>query len=66
MARAMVRLASDYGLSQRLSRGARRTAEALDWGREVERLDQSYREICERPARATTSPQANPKEQLAR
>jgi phosphatidylinositol alpha 1,6-mannosyltransferase len=50
MARAMVRLAGDYGLSQRLSRGARRTAEALDWGREIERLDQSYREVCERPA----------------
>jgi phosphatidylinositol alpha 1,6-mannosyltransferase len=66
MARAMVRLAGDYGLSQRLSRGARRTAEGLDWAREVERLDQSYREICERTAPATTSSSSSPKEQLAR
>jgi glycosyltransferase involved in cell wall biosynthesis len=64
MARAMVRLTGDYGLTQRLSRGARRTAEALDWGREVERLDQSYREVRERPALATLS-RSNPREQLA-
>jgi phosphatidylinositol alpha 1,6-mannosyltransferase len=64
MARAMVRLASDYGLSQRLSRGARRTAEALDWGREVERLDQSYREICQRSAPAGAN-RSSPREQLA-
>jgi glycosyltransferase involved in cell wall biosynthesis len=64
MARAIVRLAGDYGLAQRLSRGARRTAEALDWGREVERLDESYREIRQRPALATSS-RSNPREQLA-
>jgi phosphatidylinositol alpha 1,6-mannosyltransferase len=64
MARAMVRLAGDYGLSQRLSRGARRTAEALEWSREVERLDQSYREVRAQPAPATAS-RSSPREQLA-
>jgi phosphatidylinositol alpha 1,6-mannosyltransferase len=47
MAQAMVRLATEGGLAQRLSRGARRTAEALTWEREMERLDRSYREVCE-------------------
>ena len=47
MARAMVRMAGDWGLTQRLSRGARRTAEGLTWERELDRLDQSYREVCE-------------------
>jgi glycosyltransferase involved in cell wall biosynthesis len=47
MAAAMVRLAEDWGLAQRLSRGARRTAEALTWERELDRLDLSYREVCE-------------------
>jgi phosphatidylinositol alpha 1,6-mannosyltransferase len=46
MARAMVRLAEDWGLTQRLARGARRTAEALTWERELDRLDLSYREVC--------------------
>jgi phosphatidylinositol alpha 1,6-mannosyltransferase len=46
MARAMVRLAEDWGLTQRLARGARRTAEALTWERELNRLDLSYREVC--------------------
>jgi glycosyltransferase involved in cell wall biosynthesis len=47
MAQAMVRLAGERGLTQRLSRAARRTAEELTWKREMERLDRSYREICE-------------------
>lgn len=47
MARAMVRLAGDGPLRQRLARGARRTAEGLSWDREMERLDCSYREVCE-------------------
>ena len=47
MARAMVRLAEDWGLTQRLAQGARRTAEALTWERELNRLDSSYREVCE-------------------
>ena len=46
MAGAMVRLAENYGLTQRLARGARRTAEALTWERELDRLDLSYREVC--------------------
>lgn len=48
MARAMVRLAEEWGLRDRLSRGARRTAEALSWDGELARLDRSYREVCER------------------
>jgi glycosyltransferase involved in cell wall biosynthesis len=46
MASAMARLASDKALAQRLSRGARATAEELTWEREMERLDRSYREVC--------------------
>lgn len=46
MARAMVRLAEDWALTQRLACGARRTAEALTWERELDRLDLSYREVC--------------------
>ncbi len=53
MAHAMVALAGDYGLSRRLARGARRTAERLSWEREMERLDQSYREVCEDFAQAS-------------
>jgi glycosyltransferase involved in cell wall biosynthesis len=47
MATAMVRLAEDWALTQRLSRGARRTAESLTWERELDRLDLSYREVCQ-------------------
>lgn len=47
MAAAMVRLAEDWALTQRLSRGARRTAESLTWDSELDRLDVSYREVCE-------------------
>ncbi|MGH7526168.1 MAG: glycosyltransferase family 4 protein, partial [Gemmatimonadales bacterium] len=43
MATAMVKLAGEWGLAQRLARGARRTAEGLTWEREMERLDLSYR-----------------------
>jgi phosphatidylinositol alpha 1,6-mannosyltransferase len=46
MAHMMVKLASDIGLTQRLGRGARGTAEELTWEREMERLDLSYREVC--------------------
>jgi phosphatidylinositol alpha 1,6-mannosyltransferase len=45
MARAMLRLAGDRRLAQELARGARRTAEALTWELEMERLDSSYREV---------------------
>jgi phosphatidylinositol alpha 1,6-mannosyltransferase len=47
MARAMVLLAGEYELTRRLSRAARRTAESLSWERELDRLDASYREVCE-------------------
>jgi phosphatidylinositol alpha 1,6-mannosyltransferase len=47
MARAMVQLVRDTGLARRLSAGARATAEQLTWEREIERLDRSYREVCE-------------------
>jgi phosphatidylinositol alpha 1,6-mannosyltransferase len=49
MARAMVALATEPGLTRRLATGARLTAEALTWEREMERLDQSYREVCGDP-----------------
>ena len=43
---AMVTLASDRPLTRRLAEGARATAEALSWDRELDRLDTSYREVC--------------------
>jgi glycosyltransferase involved in cell wall biosynthesis len=46
MAHAMVRLAMDYKLRDRLACGARRSAEALDWEGELDRLGASYREVC--------------------
>jgi phosphatidylinositol alpha 1,6-mannosyltransferase len=57
MAQAMVRLAGDWALTRRLARGARRTAEGLSWDNEMERLDRSYREVCEaaRSAQAAAS-----------
>ncbi len=59
MARAMVRLAGDWGLCRRLSRGALRTAEGLSWEREMVRLDASYREICEGARRAQPTESGN-------
>ena len=49
MALAMVRIATEWGLSRRLARGARHTVESLSWEREIERLDRSYREVVSRP-----------------
>lgn len=46
MAHAMVRLAMDRELRDRLAIGARQTAEGLDWEGELDRLDASYREVC--------------------
>ncbi|HEY7503365.1 MAG TPA: glycosyltransferase family 1 protein [Gemmatimonadales bacterium] len=45
MALAMVRIATEWGLSRRLARGARSTVEPLSWDREFERLDRSYRGV---------------------
>ena len=59
MAQAMVRLVGDGALRQRLSRGARRTAEGLSWDREMERLDRSYREVCEEARRAQPAGSGN-------
>ncbi len=47
MALAMVRIATEWGLSRRLARGARRSVEELSWDKEIERLDRSYREVIE-------------------
>jgi glycosyltransferase involved in cell wall biosynthesis len=61
LARAMVLLAGEYELTRRLSRAARRTAESLSWERELDRLDASYREVCERgvaPDRGLRAPEA--------
>jgi phosphatidylinositol alpha 1,6-mannosyltransferase len=55
MAAAMVRIATEWGLSRRLARGARESVEALSWDREIERLDRSYREVIER-ARVADGP----------
>jgi phosphatidylinositol alpha 1,6-mannosyltransferase len=49
MARAMVALATEPELARRLAHGARLTAEALTWEREMDRLDWSYREVCNHP-----------------
>jgi glycosyltransferase involved in cell wall biosynthesis len=57
MAHAMVSLAGDYALSRRLARGARRTAEHLSWDREMQRLDGSYREVCEAAAQVSGNQQ---------
>jgi glycosyltransferase involved in cell wall biosynthesis len=54
MAMAMVRIATEWGLSRRLARGARHSVEQLSWDREIERLDRSYREVIE-AARETGS-----------
>jgi phosphatidylinositol alpha 1,6-mannosyltransferase len=46
MAHAMVDLVMRRDLHAALAAGARRTAEALSWERELDRLDASYREVC--------------------
>ena len=54
MARAIVSLTMYANHRVRLAEGARATARALDWERELDRLDASYREVLERqePAKA--------------
>lgn len=46
MATAMVTMATSPELAQRLAAGARRTAEALSWELELDRLAESYRAVC--------------------
>ena len=53
MAQAMVRLVLDRPLAARLGANARETALALSWDRELDRLDQSYRQIIGGPETAT-------------
>ena len=55
MARAMVTLATEWEFRQQLARGARRTAEGLSWETELDRLDVSYREVCDRGAAQAAS-----------
>jgi glycosyltransferase involved in cell wall biosynthesis len=55
MALAMVRIATEWGLSRRLARGARHSVEPLSWGQEIERLDRSYREVIESARGAPTA-----------
>jgi phosphatidylinositol alpha 1,6-mannosyltransferase len=50
LARAMVLLANEWELTRHLGRHARHTAEGLSWERELDRLDASYREVCDRGA----------------
>ncbi|MBA3893451.1 MAG: glycosyltransferase family 1 protein [Gemmatimonadales bacterium] len=47
MALAMARVATEWGLSRRLARGARASVEELSWVKEIERLDRSYREVID-------------------
>jgi len=54
MADAMVALAGDTARWRALADGARATAESLSWGRELDRLDASYREVCGEAALGTT------------
>ncbi len=46
MANAIVELALDSHERQRLGAGARLTANALSWRAELDRLDASYRDVC--------------------
>lgn len=48
MAEALVALARDHELVTALAEGARRTAEAMSWEAELDRLDASYRELLGR------------------
>jgi glycosyltransferase involved in cell wall biosynthesis len=50
MAHAIVRHCMNRTLRDALARGARRTAEGLDWEVELDRLDASYHEVCARHA----------------
>lgn len=56
MARAMHRMATEPGLRERLGEGALHTARALGWDAELDRLDSSYRALCEETAMVRTLP----------
>jgi glycosyltransferase involved in cell wall biosynthesis len=58
MARGIVSLTLDVQRRRQLSQGARRTACALDWRAELDRLDASYREVLDGAKRDTHSSRA--------
>jgi len=53
MAHRMVQLVLGQAQHRRLAHAARLTAESLSWEAELDRLDASYRELCQIPGRAT-------------
>jgi glycosyltransferase involved in cell wall biosynthesis len=55
MAAAMIQLVVDHELRQRLSAGARSTAERLGWDREMDRIEASYAEVMARGERAVVA-----------
>ena len=55
MTQRMVQLYREPTLRRGLSTAARRTAERLSWRAELDRLDESYREVCEAWARRTAN-----------
>ena len=56
MANAIVALTLDGARRRSLGEGARQTAAALDWERELDRLDASYRAVLDREAARTAAP----------
>ena len=56
MAIAMVRIATEWGLSRRLARGARYSMRERSWEKEIERLSSSYREVIESAHGARITP----------
>ncbi|HEY9228819.1 MAG TPA: glycosyltransferase family 1 protein [Gemmatimonadaceae bacterium] len=53
MARAIVQLTLDVTRRRRLAAGARRTALALDWESELDRLDAAYRDVLSSRSRSS-------------
>jgi hypothetical protein len=53
MASAIVALTLDVSRRRRLADGARRTALALDWEDELDRLDASYRSVLDAARKPT-------------
>ena len=58
MADAMVLLVNEWEFTRRLALNARRTAEALSWDRELDRLDASYRAVCDGDPLPDSHPEA--------
>lgn len=60
MAKTIVALTLDAQRRKRLGAGARRTAIALDWSAELDRLDASYREVLRRYPTMSASAHVSP------